>query len=149
MVVNHIKGDNYYFEETRYKDKTQSAAGNEIQVEMRGWKKINEWIKYWIYVNFHLWDSSEVEVEQNGVKKKLWRGRILVSLKADVEYDWMKKFTGTKFNEFLGKVYLSLNKKSLESVYGDGLYYDAMKLHQKIKEVLGLTAESTTYYARM
>ena len=52
----------YEFHETKYKDKVSTPFGNEIEVEWTGEKKINEFVKQKIVIEFHLWDFAEVEV---------------------------------------------------------------------------------------
>jgi hypothetical protein len=137
----------FLFHETRYKDKVFTPAGNELEVEWRGEKKVTEYIKEYIIVKMHLWDFAEVEVIKEGKKVKMTKSRMEIVFDAQLEMDYTKKFQGHgPFIEKLGAFY---QNKVLywdwRIKYADSLTYSLFELHNRVKKYLNEYSASNAY----
>lgn len=128
----------FYLEEPVYKHKVPTPAGAEQEIEWTGWKKINEYVRYWIDVYTHIYNLRDVEVVKEGVKKTLQRAEIIIEFDAHVETDY-PGMINTKFGEYLRDFWDNyLLKKDMDVVWTDQLYYIMYKLHTAVKEFLGM-----------
>ncbi len=128
----------FYLEEPVWKHKIPTPGGAEQEIGFDGWKKINEYVRYWVDLYIHMYDLVDVDVVKEGVKKKMNRAQIVMEFRAQVETDYSKRFE-TKFEMFI-KDFMDkyLYKKDMDVIWTDQLYYITYKLHTKIKEFLGM-----------
>ncbi len=140
---------NYYFEEPTYKHKVPSPAGSEEEFEWSGWRKMNDYVKYWVYAYMHFYEMREVEVIKDGKKKKLIKCRIYIEVWGATETDWQKRWEGSKFLEnarkFMEEYFFFSRDKVGSSVWTDRMMYIVMKLHHEIKEFLEMESVSEAY----
>tara|TARA_Y100000310_G_C20517680_1_gene732025 strand:- start:452 stop:985 length:534 start_codon:yes stop_codon:yes gene_type:complete len=137
----------YFFEETLYKHKVPSPAGAEQTIEWSGWKKVNEYIKYWIEVHIKIRDMKQLEVVKEGEKRILTKGRLRIEFDAHVEADYANRFNGSKFLQKLQDIYLKyIIKSDLDFIYTDQLWYVAYKLHRVTKEFLDFDTKGNAFY---
>jgi len=137
----------YFFEEGLYKHKVPSPAGAEQDIRWTGWKKINEFIKYWIKVYIKLWDIKQLEVVKNGEKKILTKARIRIEFDGEVEADYANRFNRSKFLQTLQDFYLRyIIKKDLDHIYTDQLWYVIYKLHKVTKDHLDFDTKGNAFY---
>lgn len=141
LVYEWYRRQKYEIHEKQYKEKAESWRGNEHELKWEGEKKVTEYIKYWVEVHLHSYESKDVEV--NG--KTIHRGRVEIELNAKVIYDWQKTFEKTPFTKTLGKVYDSVMKREHGMIYEDQLYYQVYELHKRLKEKLGMTITESAY----
>ena len=137
----------YYFEETLYKHKVPSPAGAEQTINWSGWKKVNEFVKYWIKLYIKVWDMKQLEVVKNGEKKILTKARLRIFFEGEIEFDYAKRFSGNKFLQSLQDIYLNyIIKKDLQNIYEDQLWYVIYKLHRVTKEFLDFDTKGNAFY---
>ena len=60
MMAEYMKANRYWFHEYKYKHKVPSPLGAEQEIFWRGEKKVTDYIQYQIYLDFHLWEMTEV-----------------------------------------------------------------------------------------
>src|SRR3989338_696082 len=72
----------FYLEEPSWKHKVPSQSGAEQEIEFTGWKKINEYVIYWVELYIHIYDLVDVDVVKEGVKKKLNRANMALEFRA-------------------------------------------------------------------
>jgi hypothetical protein len=137
----------FLFHENMYKDKVYTPFGNEVEIKWEAEKKVTEYVKEYVYIYFHLWDFSEVEVIKDGKKVKMTKSRMEIKFEAKLELDYTKKFSkGGKFAEKLGEFYQ--NKViywEWRIKYADALTYSLYDMHNKVKKYLGLASSSNAY----
>ncbi|MBN2051909.1 hypothetical protein JW756_00220 [Candidatus Woesearchaeota archaeon] len=129
--------------EKRYKDKIDTALGNEIEVDVWGEKEVSEYYKYKIIIAYHLWESREVPVIENGKQVMRMQGRIEIRLNGQVITDWQEKYnknnTVQKLMElFLNKVVL---KYEIDIKHIDPFDEDLHALESQIKKFLKIEAD--------
>ncbi len=101
-VIKLLKKKKYSVKETKYKSK----AGKQIEIRLEASRKELEYIKYKvsikIFANIYKIKESKEEV----VHKKI-RVYVEITIKAEIEFDYDKRF---KEKKFLHKLYWSINK---------------------------------------
>lgn len=129
----------YEFIEDVYKHKVPSPAGSEQEFTLSGWRKVNEYVMFWIRIKGHIWELKEIDVVVDGKKKKMARGKVQLIFTPEDWLDYNNKFKGPmgeKLQKFLNKhVWL----KQIESNWEDELYYRMYKLHRVVKETLNMS----------
>ncbi len=140
-LVNH----QFRFHEKRYKDKLDTALGNELEVDVWGEKEVTEYYKYRVDVAYHLFESREVPVVINGKQTKLWQGRVHIQISGKVITDWQGRYKDdNKINKmmetFLNKVIL---KNEIEMKHVDPLDKDLHKLESELKKLLKIEADAS------
>ncbi len=144
-VVDWAKNYGYMWHEKTYKHKVPSPLGAEQELDWDIEKKVTEYIKYTIRFKVHIFDLTEIEVDQNGKKKNLANGRLYIKINGIIEADYENIFGSSKFAKFLGKWYLRLWAKNFENYYVDGLWYRMWNLQALLKKVLDMQTKKYAY----
>ncbi len=127
---------NYTFSAGKYKLKP-----NEAEYEASGDRKVNEYVKF--EVNVHVWirDMSEVEVVQDGEKRKMNEGQINIEVTGNYTLDYSERFGGNAFLQWLQDFYHDyIIRQTIEQVWEDDLYMKIVQLTNTIKGLLGIEA---------
>ena len=144
-ISDWFKRYRYTLTEEMYKHKVPTPFGAEQELEWYGDSEVNEWVKFRIYVHFHLWDMTEIEVVKDGKKKLLTNARIEITIWGNLMFDWQNKFDKNRFTRALRDLYIGyIWRRESTSVYGDMIYYRMLGLHAHIKKYLDL---QTKYHA--
>ena len=136
----------FRYHEKRYKDKIQTPLGNEIELDVFGEKEVTEYYKYYVEVNYHLWESKEIPVIENGKQVMKMQGRIEIRLSGKVITDWQGKYKSKEsqlhkwMEKFLNDVVL---KYEIDVKYIDPLDKDLHRLEAEIKKFLKIEADSS------
>ena len=88
--------------------------GKYVDLVLQPWKKITDYIRHIIRVDIKMFHLTEVEVEKDGHKVKLHKGRVNITfdgfLDSDYEHRWDQKpfyfFIRTIFDKFIYKSYM-------------------------------------------
>jgi len=146
MMVRWLKARRYWFHETVYKHKVPSPYGAEQEIAWEADKKINDYIRYWMNISWHLWDINEVEVIKDGEKKTLTNARVEILIGGTVEVDYEKRLQRNRAWIAIADIfYKYFLKEDIESIHHDTLYYRIYRLHALIKEHLGMEAKGNEY----
>lgn len=90
--------------EKKYKETIIGNAKN-IEIQWEGSKKITDYFKYIIKVEFMILGLQEVEVQKGNVKVKSNKGSMKVSIKGILVRDYNGDFSGSGFRKFLRESY--------------------------------------------
>jgi hypothetical protein len=129
--------------EKRYKDKIDTALGNELEVDVWGEKEVTEYYMYKISVSYHLWESREVPVVVNGKQTKVMQGRMEIRINGEIITDWQKRYkddvtTHKLMETFMNKL-LYKNERDMKHV--DPFDKDLHLLEGEIKKFLKIEAD--------
>ena len=129
-------GDNGYANERNLEQRyIERIKGDKKQYEIfwHGEKKKSDFFKYNIDVAFLILGLADVEVEQNGVKRKMQKAsyefRVSSYLESTPAWDNLKGFQRIYYNLIM--------RKRINDYLGE-LYDKSAKFHSYIKELLGL-----------
>jgi hypothetical protein len=92
LVYKWYIENKYEYHEKLYKDKIETAFGNEIEIKMEGTKKVTEYYMYQIFVEFHQWESKDITVKVNGKDVHMMQGRIEIKISGKLITDWQNQF---------------------------------------------------------
>ena len=145
-MVDWLKKYRFYFHEQTYKHKVPSPKGAEQELRWFAEVDVNDYIRFKMTIEIHLWDMTEVEVVKDGKKKVLTNARMEIVLLGDLILDWMNKFEKSKFTRALRDFYNKyIIRREIESFYGDMLYYRMWNFHSYIKKYLDLQTQWHEY----
>ncbi len=146
VMVQWLKQRRYWFHEDTYKFKPGDGFGKEVMLKWVAWKNIDEYFRFHLTVNFHIWDINEVEIFQDGQKKTLTKARMEIKLKCTLYRDWQRRYKQNKLTEFLKDFY---NKyiifKKTDSITWDTIYYRMLKFAAVIKDYLNMETKGREY----
>jgi len=90
--------------EKKYVEKLEGDSKN-IDIEWEGIKKVTDYFKFQVKVEFKIIALQNVEVERNGIKEKTNKGSVKVSVKGVLVRDYQGKFEGNAWQKFLRSIY--------------------------------------------
>lgn len=90
--------------EKKYKEKLAGDTKT-IQVKWEGEKKVTDYFKYIIKVEFFLTNMKKVEVQKGNAKLVMDKGAIKTIVKGTLARDYDGKFEGSAFRKFMRSIY--------------------------------------------
>lgn len=146
VIISWAKNYGYLWVEKTYKHKVPGPSGAELEFEWEMTKNVTEYIGYKILIAVHAWDTTEVEVDDNGKKKKLTNSRLQMVLEGKLEVDWQKRFEKKgRLTKTLSKWIEKVKTPEIEGVYADQLYYRMWNLHALLKKFFDLQSKKHVY----
>ncbi len=99
-----LEEEGYGVVERKYAEK---VTGNtrEISIEWKATKKLSDYFKIEIELDYEVKELSDVEVEIDGKKKKMNKGKIEIELTGNLIKDPESSWESTPLNRFLRDVY--------------------------------------------
>ncbi len=146
-ILGWIKDHKYDTDDRKY-EYAVKQFGEEIEWSIFGSRKLNEYAKYGINVELKIKDQTQVEVVEEGNKKKMDKGRIEIKVFCDFQLDYAKMFKKTKSMQKLGKF---LNTRIFggglkdAGLWEDALYYESYRLLLDIKKNLNMETAYSAY----
>lgn len=145
LIAEWMKARRYWFTEGSYKHKVASALGAEQEIEFNGTRRVTNYATHTIDVMMHLWDMTEVEVERNGVKKKLMNARMEITIRGALGLDFEGSFKGKFWEKVRNFFYQYVLFPEISGIYYDQLYYRMVKLHATIKDFLDMQVKGNEF----
>jgi hypothetical protein len=96
--------EDYGVIEDKYTEKV-SGDKRDIRIEWTATKKLGDYFKIEIKLEFNAIEMTDVEVEIDGQKKKMNKGKVTVEVKGALIKDYSSKWEEKPFNKFLREVY--------------------------------------------
>ncbi len=135
-----LKEEDYGVAEEKYSEKV-SGNSRDITIEWKATKQVSDYLKMGWKIEFDVEGLVDVEVEIDGKKKKMNKGKITVDIKAAIFKDPDSKWESTPFNRFLRDVYNKyIIPKRLENVQ-DRVISDVQDFKEELKAFLELTGK--------
>ena len=133
-----LKEENFDVEEEKY---SESIAGNarNINFEWKAAKTLSDYFKHEIKLKFAVRDLTDVEVEIDGKKKKMNKGKILVEIKGTLIRDPESKWDITPWYRFLRDTYNKYIVPGRVQSHKDNLISDVITLKEELKAYLELS----------
>jgi hypothetical protein len=155
FIIKWLQDRSYEFHEVTYKHKP-GMIGKEQEMKWKAWQKFNDYIRMWYDIYIHVWDMTELEVTKDGQKVKMIKGRIRIVIVGTLDQDWQQTFKtpdDPKVNDFIRRIRSFYDKyvvyKDMTGIWGDMMHYKIVKLHNEIKEFLGMECTSRAHYHYM
>ena len=128
---------NYDFQEQEYREE-DLAGKKHIEIKWYAEKRIDDYIKYVLEINFLIIGLEEVEIEQAGIKASSNKGEIELRVKAYILKDWNEKWEGQAFTKFLRGFYDRYLIKNRILGYESELYEETYNFMDEVKAFLNL-----------
>ena len=132
--------EDYTVGEDKYSEKV-SGNSRDISIEWSASKKMGDYFKAEIKIEFKVTDLTDVEVETDGQKKRVNKGKVSVDLKGALIKDYSSKWEDKPINKFLREVY---NKyvipQRVDNMEGK-VAGDVNNLKEEIKSYLEMTGK--------
>lgn len=90
--------------EDKYKEKL-SGDSKEININWTGSKKLTDYFKFELGLEFSVKNLTKVEINQNGAKINTNKGSVKMNVKGILVRDYQGKFETTSFQKFLRGIY--------------------------------------------
>jgi hypothetical protein len=135
-----LKDEDYGVAEEKY---TEKVSGNErdISIEWKVTKQISDYLKTGWKIEFEVEKLTDVEVEIDGKKKKMNKGKVNIEIKAAIFKDPESKWESSPFNRFLRDIYNKyIIPKRLEDVE-QRVISDVQEYKDALKSFLELTGK--------
>jgi len=132
-MTNWFGKNKYDFNEDIHSDK-KGDKGKEIIIVLSGEKKVTDYIKCNIKVNFFLKNINKVSKASDNLEK----GSVKITLIAKLVLDYNKKWNKSSFSSFLFKIYNNYIIKKEIGKYKNKLYKEILNLQDVAKEILEL-----------
>src|SRR3989344_900134 len=130
-----LEEEGYDVEEEKY---SETVAGNSrnISIKWKATKTISDYFKNEMKVEFEVKELVDVEVEIDGKKKKMNKGKVSVDIKGDLVKDPESKWDVTPFYRFLRDLYGKYIIPGRTSSMEGALVGNVIALKEEIKSFL-------------
>jgi len=99
-----LKDENFIVSENEYTEKI-TDRGKEIIIKWEAWRKVTDYFKYKIKVEWHILGMTDAEVERGGKKEKTNKGEIKMTFKPILERDYESRWDITPISKFFRGIY--------------------------------------------
>ena len=137
MLYNWLKDHSYRLEETVYKEKL-SGGGKEIIIKWEAAKKVTDYFKYTIVLEWHILGMKDAEVEMDGKKMTTNKGELEILFKGSIIKDYEKRWEDRPFHKFLRGIYENYVIRTTIDEYEDDLEDDTKDIIADLKAFLGM-----------
>ncbi len=104
MLYGWLKDHGYNVNEKSYKEKL-SGAGKEIIIIWEASKKVTDYFKYTIKLDWHILTMKDAEVEIDGKKTKTNKGELEIKFTGVIIKDYEERWEDGPFHKFLRGLY--------------------------------------------
>ncbi len=115
-----------------------TPEGKNIELLLQPWKKITDYAKIILNIRLIATGITEVEVEREGVKVKMNKGRVQVVFDGWLVTDWENRWEGKPIFFFLRQIFDRYVFKPYTIGYENAVAKDTADLHGEIKGFLNL-----------
>ncbi len=127
----------YFVIEKVYAEKI-GAEGKEIEIEWEAFRKISDYFRFVLKVNWRILGLKDVEAEREGVKVTLNKGYPEIRVTATLEKDYEHRWESSAFYKFLRGLYDRYIIRARIEKYEEKIYGEADELLAQIKSFLAI-----------
>ena len=138
MLYRWFENHGYTFQEQEYRDEDMGGGKKHIEIKWYAEKKIDDYFKFIIEINFLVVGLEEIEIEREGLKVGTNKGEIEMRIKAYILKDYDARWEKHPISRFLREVYDTKIIRSRISSYENEIYEETYKMIDEIKAFLNL-----------
>ncbi len=127
----------YWVVEKSYSEKV-NPNGKEVEIEWDAKRKISDYFRFNLKVNWRILGMKDVEVEKDGTKLTLNKGQPEISVSAVLEKDYEHRWEGSAFLKFLRGLYDRYIIRGRIEKYEEKIYSEADEFLAQVKAFLAL-----------
>jgi len=140
FVYTLLQDYEYKLEERLYSEKSK-PNGKEIEVFWMAKRKISDYFRFRINVNWLTLGMNDVEVQKDGVKVKMSKGRLEIRFTAFLEKDYEHRWENNTVVKFMRGLYDRYIIKSRIETYEDKIKEETDEFIAQAKAFLALEAK--------
>lgn len=137
FTFNWLKDNGYSVKEKEYTEKL-SDAGKEIVIKWEAGRKLTEYFKAAIDVDWHILTMQKAEIERDGKIEKTNKGEVKLSCEGSLEKDYEDKWADKPFNKLLRGIYDKYLMRTTNEQYEDKVKDDFKEFIAQTKAFLEL-----------
>ena len=105
LVYDWLVNEGYDINEKTYKENIGPGGAKEIEIEWDCHRKISDYFKFLIKIEYHIIGMTDVEVEIDGKKEKMNKGQFEFTIKGILVKDHESRWENSPFFKFLRTLY--------------------------------------------
>ena len=140
LAFNWLKSHSYKLKEDLYNEKL-SANGKEIIIKWEANKKVTDYFKYRIKVEWHILGMKDAEVEIEGKKVSTNKGEVEMKFVGEIIKDYEKRWEDKPRWKFLRGIYEKYIIRTTIDEYEDDLENDVKDMVKDLKAFLNIPAQ--------
>lgn len=137
FIYDWLSDNDYLITEKSYNEKITSG-GKDIEIAWEARRKISDYFRFVLKLNWRILGMSDVEVQKNGAKTKANKGYIEIKFAAVLEKDYEHRWENSGFMKFLRGVYDRYIIVGRIDNYEDKLFGEVDELIAQTKSWLAL-----------
>lgn len=136
-----FKDENYIVSESDYQEKI-GERGKEIIIKWVAWRKVSDYFKFEIAVEWHILGMQDAEVERGGKKEKTNKGEVKMTFKPYLVKDYESRWEVSPLYKFFRGIYDRYIVRTTIDDYEDRLIDKANSFIEQVKAFLVLEGRS-------
>ncbi|MDD2444803.1 MAG: hypothetical protein PHX15_01545 [Candidatus Nanoarchaeia archaeon] len=137
FCFNWLKDNGYGVKESEYVEKL-SDFGKEIQLKWEGGRRVTDYFKFVIKVEWHILGMTDAVIERDGKQEKTNKGEIKLSISADLVKDYEDNWDKKPMVKFMRGIYDKYIIRTTIDNYEDVLKSDFKEYISQVKSFLEL-----------
>ena len=135
MLFEWFRDKNYKIKEDLYNEKLLSN-GKEVIIKWRAERKVTDYFKFQIMLDWHILGMKDAEVEIDGKKVSTNKGEVEIVFKANIIKDYEKRWEDKPFWKFMRSVYEKYVIRETVDEFEDDLKDDVREVIKDLKGFL-------------
>ena len=132
--------EGYLVSEKTYSEKI-TPGGKEVEIEWNATRKISDYFRFVMKVNWRILGMTDVEAEENGKKLKMNKGQVEISIAATLEKDYEHRWEGNAFKKFLRGMYDKYIIRGRIDQYEGKIFMEADEFLAQVKSFLAISGQ--------
>jgi len=137
FCFNWLKDEGYDLKENEYTEKL-SSFGKELVIKWEAEKKITDYFKNVVEVEWHVLGMKDAEVEQDGKKVSTNKGEVKLTIRANLVRDYEERWEDKAIWKMMRGIYEKYVIRTTTKEYEDDLEDKAKEYLRDIKAFLQL-----------
>ena len=105
VLYEWLVDEGYDVNEKAYKENIGAGGAKEIEIEWIALRKISDYFRFVLKIQFHVLGMTDVEVEIDGVKQKMNKGQFELKVTSTLEKDYENRWENKAGFKFLRTLY--------------------------------------------
>jgi len=140
LASSWLKSNSYNLKENLYNEKL-SSNGKEVIIKWTAEKKVTDYFKFQILIDWHILGMKDAEVEVDGKKVNTNKGEVEIKFKANIIKDYEKRWEDKPLWKFLRGIYEKYIIRETVDEFEDDLENETKEIIQDLKAFLRIPAK--------
>ena len=146
VVYDWLASRGYEVHESKFKT-IQKPHGRERQFNWTAYRKVNEFIRFWVAIEWMFNDAQDIEVVENGKKKILTKAQMVIIIQHSIDMDFQRRFTKSALHRHLLAFTENwMFRKKIDTLWEDKLRFKMYELANYIKESLNMMTKGNEHF---